>query len=323
MFLRMVLVILCALQVTLTVPAAAGGLTTYYHNDNLGSPDAATNDFGELVWEEHYKPYGERIYNELAAEDNKIWYTGKEHEAETGLTYMNARYYDPAVGRFMAIDAVGVIPGRHESFNRYSYANNNPYKYVDPSGLYAEIPLEALSLTVGINSLINNVRAGDVGGAALDGAGLVADAVMTAFPGPPGVVGLGIQAARNVESAASAASKVFTNKTVNDGFFEVITEVPISGASRSAHRTSANKALSAELSTDTNFASDMNNLLGKDVLQHMLSGKSALKNPPGTHWHHPKDNPNVMQLLRKDVHQDKSLQNYLHEDGTGGFADHF
>ena len=55
----------------------------------------------------------------------------------------------------------------------------------------------------------------------------------------------------------------------------------------------------------------------------MQSGKSALKNPPGTQWHHPKDNPNVMQLLRKEVHQDKSLQNYLHKDVTGGFADHF
>ncbi len=67
----------------------------------------------------------------------------------------------------------------------------------------------------------------------------------------------------------------------------------------------------------------MNNVLGQDVLKHMQSGKGALKNPPGTQWHHPKDNPNVMQLLRKDVHQDKSLQNYLHKDGTGGFADHF
>ncbi|KJZ13314.1 hypothetical protein TW85_13945 [Marinomonas sp. S3726] len=67
----------------------------------------------------------------------------------------------------------------------------------------------------------------------------------------------------------------------------------------------------------------MNELLGKDVLQHMKSGKSGLKNPPRTEWHHPKGNSGSMQLLRKEVHRDKNLQNDLHKDGTGGFADHF
>lgn len=67
----------------------------------------------------------------------------------------------------------------------------------------------------------------------------------------------------------------------------------------------------------------MNKLLGKDALQHMKSGKSGLKNPPGTEWHHPKGDAGTMQLLRKEVHRDKSLQNVLHKDGTDGFADHF
>ncbi|UJZ95577.1 hypothetical protein [Photobacterium damselae] len=78
-------------------------------------------------------------------------------------------------------------------------------------------------------------------------------------------------------------------------------------------RNSANKAL----------AKGMNNLLDKDVLQHMKSGKSGLKNPLGTEWHHPKGNPESIQLLRKEVYRDKSLQNVLHKDGIGGFADYF
>ncbi|WP_218943430.1 RHS repeat-associated core domain-containing protein, partial [Exilibacterium tricleocarpae] len=48
--------------------------------------------------------------------------------------YMGARYYDPAIGRFMGIDAVGFQADNPVSFNRYAYANNNPYKYVDPDG---------------------------------------------------------------------------------------------------------------------------------------------------------------------------------------------
>ncbi len=67
----------------------------------------------------------------------------------------------------------------------------------------------------------------------------------------------------------------------------------------------------------------MNQLLGKDVLRHMKSGKSGLKNPPGTEWHHPKENPGYMQLLKKEVHRDKGLQNILHRDGTGGYADYY
>lgn len=67
----------------------------------------------------------------------------------------------------------------------------------------------------------------------------------------------------------------------------------------------------------------MNDLLGTDVLKHMKSGTSGLKKPPGTEWHHPKNSADSMQLLRKEVHRDKSLQDVLHTDGTGGFADYF
>jgi len=46
--------------------------------------------------------------------------------------YMQARYYDPVIGRFMSNDPIGFRDVH--SFNRYTYANNNPYKYVDPDG---------------------------------------------------------------------------------------------------------------------------------------------------------------------------------------------
>lgn len=46
---------------------------------------------------------------------------------------MQARYYDPVIGRFMSNDPVG-FTGEVASFNRYSYVDNNPYKYNDPDG---------------------------------------------------------------------------------------------------------------------------------------------------------------------------------------------
>ncbi len=51
---------------------------------------------------------------------------------------MGARYYNPALGRFMAMDPVGFQEGNIHSHNRYTYANNNPYKFVDPDGREAE-----------------------------------------------------------------------------------------------------------------------------------------------------------------------------------------
>jgi RHS repeat-associated core domain len=48
--------------------------------------------------------------------------------------YMQARYYDAEVGRFLSVDPVGVKAGDGFSFNRYSYANGNPIMRIDPDG---------------------------------------------------------------------------------------------------------------------------------------------------------------------------------------------
>ncbi|MCV2886484.1 RHS repeat-associated core domain-containing protein [Aestuariibacter sp. AA17] len=59
-------------------------------------------------------------------------YTGHKFDTDLGLSYMQARYYDPVIGRFYSNDPIGFRDVH--SFNRYAYANNNPYKYVDPDG---------------------------------------------------------------------------------------------------------------------------------------------------------------------------------------------
>jgi uncharacterized protein RhaS with RHS repeats len=47
---------------------------------------------------------------------------------------MQARYYDPVIGRFYSNDPIGFVGDVH-SFNRYAYVGNNPYKYTDPTGM--------------------------------------------------------------------------------------------------------------------------------------------------------------------------------------------
>ena len=109
---------------------------TYYHNDALGSPVAATDASGTLLWREEYKPYGDRIKREAGSKDT-AWYTGKQEEAALGISYFGARWYDPKIGRFLAKDPVGFNPDNINSFSKYAYANNNPYVYVDPDGNFA------------------------------------------------------------------------------------------------------------------------------------------------------------------------------------------
>ena len=112
--------------------------TIYYHNDHLGNPVAATSATGELMWQEEFTPYGTRQIKQDGGL-NHIWYTGKELDADTGLVYFGARWYDPSIGQFLSVDPVGVIPGNRFSYNRYAYANNNPQKYIDPDGEFAQL----------------------------------------------------------------------------------------------------------------------------------------------------------------------------------------
>jgi RHS repeat-associated protein len=56
------------------------------------------------------------------------------NDVDTGLTYMQQRYYDPVAGRFLSNDPVVTDVGSGGGFNRYYYANNNPFAYIDSDG---------------------------------------------------------------------------------------------------------------------------------------------------------------------------------------------
>lgn len=129
-------------------PAQALETKTYYHLDAVGSPVAATDESGAVVWRDHYRPYGDRQNKDkLVNQTNSRWFTGHAEDKETGLSYMGARYYDPIVGRFMGIDPVSFKESNIHSFNRYAYANNNPYKFIDPDGRDPWMVLNGSELT--------------------------------------------------------------------------------------------------------------------------------------------------------------------------------
>ncbi|KZN65017.1 RHS repeat domain-containing protein [Pseudoalteromonas luteoviolacea] len=100
---------------------------------------------------QRYRPYGESI--DSSRDD--IGYTGHKYDPDIELSYMQARYYDPVIGRFYSNDPVDSIEhfkrlNHIHGFNRYVYANNNPYKFTDPDGEFAvNFGLAGLGFVVG------------------------------------------------------------------------------------------------------------------------------------------------------------------------------
>ena len=106
-----------------------GGISYIFLGNKLIAKDGSGVKIATVSSKMHYKPFGESI--EQAKDD--VGYTGHKFDADLGLSYMQARYYDPVIGRFYSNDPVG-FTGDITSFNRYSYVGNNPYKYTDPDG---------------------------------------------------------------------------------------------------------------------------------------------------------------------------------------------
>lgn len=103
---------------------------TYYYTDPQGTVLATTDEAGNITSSIDRSPYGAVV---IGSASNGLGYTGHVTD-ETSLIYMQARYYDPQVGRFYSVDPVVPEPGDVFSVNRYLYVDGNPVTKVDPSG---------------------------------------------------------------------------------------------------------------------------------------------------------------------------------------------
>lgn len=115
----------------------------YILRDHLGSITHIVSSSGTVMQELSYDAWG-RLRNPAnnaayapASEPEPYLgrgYCGHEHLAGLGLINMNARLYDPLIGRFLSVDPYVQAPEHTQSFNRYSYCMNNPLKYNDITG---------------------------------------------------------------------------------------------------------------------------------------------------------------------------------------------
>jgi RHS repeat-associated protein len=108
------------------------GELQYYHRDMIGSTSMITDGQGEIVTQIDYLAFGEPI---LPVDDSskKDLFLGKEQDVESGLYYMDARFYDAKNGIFSQVDGIN-----NPLTSNYVYSLNNPISYADPSGMNPE-----------------------------------------------------------------------------------------------------------------------------------------------------------------------------------------
>ena len=124
--------------------------------------------------------------------------------------------------------------------------------------------------------------------------------------------------------SANVSTTAAETLTHRNGIYEVLNSQPIQGLTRGEQRAGANWNFLQQLEADPVFARQLGDYLGVDDLAaHMRSGKVGLKNPIGTEWHHPINDPDAIYLLRRQVHRDPALQPILHPENIGGFSKHF
>ena len=152
------------------------GETYYYEKNTLGDIVGIRNSSGTQVATYYYDAWGNIIAKSGSMADiNPFRYRGYYYDNETGFYYLQTRYYDPTICRFINADnyeLLGTLSQTIGQLNLYAYANNNPIMYTDESGelvlttfgIWAIIGIVTASIVLGGGAqLVSNIHAGEKG----------------------------------------------------------------------------------------------------------------------------------------------------------------
>lgn len=150
-----------------TTRSNAPGVTEqrFTFGDHLNSVETITDQNGSIIETVNFDPHGTRRdivdWQGLgtAAATTTRGFTGHEHIDGVGLIHMNARIFDPELGRFLQADVVVEAPSNLQSWNRFTYVFNNPLSLTDPTGRMSDkdwqgvVAFAAVLVTGGIAAL--------------------------------------------------------------------------------------------------------------------------------------------------------------------------
>jgi RHS repeat-associated protein len=145
------------------VGTATEAFFEYAHRDHLGSIEAVTDGNGTVLDHLAFEAFGSRKAKDWSAHipaaeldallaldsghSRKIrGFTGHEHLDRSGFIHMNGRVYDPLLGRFLSPDPLVQFPTFSQSWNRYSYVNNTPTSFTDPTGYFGNDTMEEIEV---------------------------------------------------------------------------------------------------------------------------------------------------------------------------------
>ncbi len=192
------------------------GVRYYFASDGKQQVTGIVDSSGVLVATYRYTPWGS-LESATGSLSNSIRFGGREYDAETGLYYNRARYYDPQIGRFISEDPIGPRGG----VNLYAYGNNDPVNSRDPSGL-CPIPANTCppGFWVGLGSAMGAAGGLAVAASCTAGSGgiclLATPYIVGNFMMLGAAVGATIQVMANSGSITSSWGPSFSDNEVDD-----------------------------------------------------------------------------------------------------------
>ena len=255
----------------LTYTGSSGTAQTYYYITNLqGDVMKLIDGTGHEVASYCYDPYGKPQYVSGAMADvNPLQYRGYYHDADTGFYYLQSRYYDPAICRFINADAYTTSSSEFSGQNMFAYCGNNPILRKDGNGEFWHLIVGAVVgiATQYVSDVVTNLAEGKPLGEALKSTSSWADYGSAAISGALSASGIGL-AGSVVANAALSGATYLTNCAISGeevSGLDFLMTTTIGGVSGAIGGSGANgKKLRGVYST------------AKDVLTTTLSPKKQL-----------------------------------------------
>ena len=174
-------------------------------------PLAEVIHLADVILEQNdYHVFGGRIDSQSLPtwSSNRYRFNGKEQlataTADLGFTDYGARMYSSRLSRWTTPDP---LADKYHSTSPYTFSGNNPVNYVDPDGRFIGTTLDIISVVSGVKNLAQNIKAGNVKDAVIDGVGVVVDMAAVLMPVVPGGVGT----ARHLIKAGDASADLVTD----------------------------------------------------------------------------------------------------------------
>ena len=189
----------------------------YFVRDHLGSVRSMADEDGNVLQQNLYYARGGAWGDVCTAPGFQSYkYCGKYLDRKHGLDLYDygARLYDPAAAFWTSPDP---LYEKHYNISPYAFCNNNPVTFIDPDGRFIDTAWDAANVAMGVTSFVANVTAGNIVGAALDGAGLIVDVAATAIPGIPGGAATAIKALKVANSIENVAIANYAKKSTPKG----------------------------------------------------------------------------------------------------------